>query len=355
MTSPSTPTKIHDVLQLRVEWQEKFEGKKQRYLAVEIYINGEHFETSATGVWSLTHSTFEAGMFHFDTCTCGDAGCADIWNGVIVRHERGAVIWYAPAHEGGSRNAGRILRHRAYRFEYDAYRQEVTACLQRLAKTKRRKKDDVLVTLGEDPADFKRLLDELLSSSTPVDTMEGSPEDRLWNAIIKGDIGGAQCAMVDGADLLQDRDNGESPWECAVTQYACSDVARPCFITELAQYLPAPIPNEARPDWLLKNIVEDGPAELLYQMTVPSGALPLNDARAQRCRERLEGLRPTWPPMRGTGDAEETVQWKNSLDTRRTLLEVELKLEALERSIKMMHANRAMSGSSPSVAAGLVQ
>jgi hypothetical protein len=48
MSVPSTPIKGHDVLQLRVEWRGMFEGKVQRYLAVEIYINGEHFETSAT-------------------------------------------------------------------------------------------------------------------------------------------------------------------------------------------------------------------------------------------------------------------------------------------------------------------
>jgi hypothetical protein len=172
MSFPSTPIKGHDVLQLRVEWQ-RFEGKKQRYLAVEISINGERFETSATGVWDLTHSTFEAGMFHCDTCTCGHAGCADIWNGVIVRHERGTVVWYAPDHDGGSRNAGRPVRHRVYRFDYGAYRQEVTACLQKLAKTKRRKKGDVLVTLNEDPADFKRLLDKLLICAPPVDAMGG--------------------------------------------------------------------------------------------------------------------------------------------------------------------------------------
>jgi hypothetical protein len=353
MSSPSTPTKKHDVLQLRVEWQEKFEGKKQRYLAVEIYINGEHFERSATSVWALTHSTFEAGMFHFDTCTCGVAGCAGIWNGVIVRHERGTVVWYAPDHDGGSRNAGRILRHRVYRFEYDAYRQEVTACLQKLAKTKKRKKGDVLVTLGEDPADFKRFLDELLISSTPVDAMEGSPQDRLWDAIIKGDIGAAQCALVDGADLLQYRDNAESPWDCAVTQYACSDVARSSFITELAQYLPAPIPNEANPDWLLDNVVDEGPAELLYKMMVPSGALPLNDERARRCRERLESLRAMWQSKPAGKKIDERDSWESSLDRRRELLEIELKLEALDRSIKVLEEHRVVSGTRSNTPHGL--
>jgi hypothetical protein len=85
-------------------------------------------------------------------------------------------------------------------------------------------------------------------------------------------------------------------------------VARPSFITELALYLPAPIPNEANPDWLLDNIIEEGPAELLYQMTVPLGALPLNDERAQRCLERLESLRAMWQPKERSTEANETVQ-----------------------------------------------
>lgn len=208
----SAQTKSRDVLELRVEWQDTFEGRKQRYLAVEIYINGEHFETHATDVWCLTHSTFEAGTFHFDTCSCGNAGCAGRWNGVIVRHEAGTVIWYAPDHAGGSRNAGRILRHRVYRFEYEAYRQEVIDCLQNLARTRTREEDDVLVTLTGEPERFEYLLKELLASSGPVVDMQAPPQERLWKAIAAGDIGAAQCALADGADLLLDRDNGESQW-----------------------------------------------------------------------------------------------------------------------------------------------
>jgi len=337
---------MHDILQLRVEWQDRFEGKKQRYLAVEIYINGEHFETSATGVWDLAHSTFEAGMFHFDTCTCGHAGCADKLNGVIVRHEGRRVIWYAPSHQGGSRNAGRILRHRVYRFEYDAYRQEVTVCLQKLAKAKRRKKGDVLVTLNENPADFKRLLDELLMSAPPIDAMESSPQDRLADAIEKGDVLAARCSLVDGADLLQGND-AQCYWQRAVILNGGVGYAQRRFITVLSQYLPTPIPDEANPDWLLNEIVEDGPAELLYQMTVPGGALPLNAERARRCRERLESLRAMWQSNPTDRKTDEADSWENSLDRRRELLESELKLEALDRSIKVLSEHRVVGETRP--------
>lgn len=112
------------------------------------------------------------------------------------------------------------------------------------------------------------------------------------------------------------------------------------FVTELARYLPAPIPNSADPDWLFDNIVEEGPAELLYQMTVPMGVLPLNEQRAQRCLKRLQRLRATLSPSKRSTQMEETENWKDSIGRRRKLLEVDLKLEVLDRVVSMYEEYR---------------
>jgi hypothetical protein len=54
---------------------------------------------------------------------------------------------------------------------------------------------------------------------------------------------------MDGADLLQDEDNGERPWDRAITQ--CLRRGASQFHHRLAQYLPNPIPVVKNPDRLL--------------------------------------------------------------------------------------------------------
>jgi hypothetical protein len=68
-------------------------------------------------------------------------------------------------------------------------------------------------------------------------------------------------------------------------------------------------------------------------MTVPGGALPLSEARAQRACARLDELRAMRQPLDPSSKSDEPASWSDSLDRRRRLLETELKIEALERPI----------------------
>lgn len=330
------PDLPRDVIELHVEWEKTFEGHAQRYLGVAIRINGEPYDTYVTDPEALTESVLRAGEFFISTCSCGWHGCAGIDYGVVVRHEPGVVIWYEPksVYGEGDSEKNAQLRPRAYRFEYQQYRTAVIGSLQKLSLAKRRSKNDMLVYHGRDPADFRAPLKELLENPDQIVDAEGTAQERLAAAIELGNINAAQCALVDGADLLYDERGAESNWERALTLHGSSGFMKRRFLRILALHLPCPIPGEARPEWMLDQVIEDGDAELLHQLTLPGAPLPLNDARTVRCKQLLESLRSTSLPKNIVDEKVTITKWSESVRLRRELLEVELKLEALERSVQ---------------------
>lgn len=77
----------------REDAQQDDESKKLVYL--EIWIDGQHLdEPHPVDLIQLVRSLFEPGEFDIFTCGCGVAACAEIYQGIYVRHEPGRVLWH---------------------------------------------------------------------------------------------------------------------------------------------------------------------------------------------------------------------------------------------------------------------
>jgi hypothetical protein len=167
----------------------------------------------------------------------------------------------------------------------------------------------------------------------------------LDDAVEACDETSTRCALADGADLLTLQDNeAESRWERAVFLHGASGERQRKFVRTLADYLATPIPTESRPEILLKKIMEEGHAELLYQMTVPGGPLALTDARAEVCRAQLATLRSGRKRDEATNGIGDVGEWEKALNHRRELLEIDMTIEALDRSIQMLRFQKAECG-----------
>jgi hypothetical protein len=334
---PATRRLDLDCLNLRVEQLDRFEGTERGHIAVEIYINGEHLPTHATDPAELSRSVLDSREFFFNTCSCGSPQCADIWNGIHVRHEPGIVAWYIPLEFKGSGDAGKRLRERVYRFDWNAYRAEVVRCLQCLIETAHRLPDALLVTHGFEASEARALSDDLLKTDAQQNADDRSPHKRLDDAVEACDEAAARCALADGADLLRlEGNDGECRWERAVFLYGAGGERQRKFVRMLADYLATPIPAESYPEILLKQIVEEGHAELLYRLTAPGGPLVLTDLRAEVCRARLASLRSERQRDEPAIGIRDVGEWEEELNRRRELLEIDMKIEALDRSIQML-------------------
>jgi hypothetical protein len=342
---PATRRLDLDRLNLRVEQLDRFEGTERGHIAVEIHINGEHLPTYATDPAELSRSVLESREFFFNTCSCGSPQCVDIWNGIHVRHEPGIVAWYIPLEFKGSGDTGRRLHERVYRFAWAAYRAEIIRCLQCLIETAHRLPDAVLTMHGFEASKGRALSDDLLKTDAQRNADGRAPHKRLDDAVEACDEASARCALADGADLLTLLDDeGESRWERAVFLHGAGGEWQRKFVRTLADYFATPIPAESYPEILLKQIVEEGHAELLYQMTVPGGPLALTDPRAEVCRAQLVTLRSERQRDQATNGIGDVGEWEEELNRRRDLLEIDMKIEALDRSIQMLHAHRIDDG-----------
>jgi hypothetical protein len=60
----------------------------------QIWVDGVHLnESPAVDVEELVRSLSRAGEFYFFTCSCGQPGCARIWDGIDVRHDLEKILW----------------------------------------------------------------------------------------------------------------------------------------------------------------------------------------------------------------------------------------------------------------------
>jgi hypothetical protein len=98
--------------------KDEYDGKPYLYTIVEIngnpLVNYER-EEFAIDLVALAKTVDQDGDFFIITCTCGDAGCAGITEGIHVVREQGTLQWFFP------KSREDVEEVRTYTFDAESY------------------------------------------------------------------------------------------------------------------------------------------------------------------------------------------------------------------------------------------
>lgn len=89
-------------------------------LVVSLSIDGRLLPSPHLGLLELLASVSRSGEYGIFTCSCGNAGCADVWRKVVVVHEGAFTIWKAYG----------LNPRRIFVFDRNQYRAEILAKLK---------------------------------------------------------------------------------------------------------------------------------------------------------------------------------------------------------------------------------
>jgi len=74
-----------------------FDGK---LIDEELMIDGELINTeNCVDLSELVNSIFDSGEFFILTCDCGEAGCAWLHKGILVKHVQHTICWTMIVHD----------------------------------------------------------------------------------------------------------------------------------------------------------------------------------------------------------------------------------------------------------------
>lgn len=168
-------------------------------------MNGREIRTGTTSVYALAHSVIEPGEHFINTCSCGGPRCAGIRSGVLVRHEPGLIVWYAPSEFLTGEGQAGSLPHTVFRFDRHAYRNEVIRCLRALIRRGQAvaPTEKPFAVLTDTVDLYQALLQKVLAGTKAKAPAAPSAQDRLVDAIHHCDCSAMDCALA-GADLLED-------------------------------------------------------------------------------------------------------------------------------------------------------
>jgi hypothetical protein len=85
-----------DTLTLNFRVQKADDEEGADLLVPELKINNELLTDFVVDTPELVKSISVSGEYFIFTCGCGDSGCADIDNGIIVDHKDGVIKWLIP-------------------------------------------------------------------------------------------------------------------------------------------------------------------------------------------------------------------------------------------------------------------
>ena len=69
--------------------------KKSEYVSFDLKIDGHQPYAGTIDPGELILSTIQGDEYEVFTCSCGVAGCAGIWRGVVVVHDANLILWKA--------------------------------------------------------------------------------------------------------------------------------------------------------------------------------------------------------------------------------------------------------------------
>lgn len=158
-------------------------SEPSRMVAQEIWIDGIHLdEPHVVDVCELVRSIFRPDEFFFFTCTCGEPGCAGIWEGFNVRHVPGKILWRfrRPVKEPHSDQTEEELGQQtsctnAVEYEFDR-EQFVSALDQGLRELRAKPSNSEYCPYGFD----REKLDRLDVRHRPLDWQENPVHRRLY-------------------------------------------------------------------------------------------------------------------------------------------------------------------------------
>jgi len=95
------------------------ENTANRCVALKLAVDGNEPYAGTIDPGELLSSTVQGDEYEIFTCSCGHAGCARIWKGVIVAHQDTLVLWKAYHAKG----------RKIFLFDKEEYRSEIlTKC-----------------------------------------------------------------------------------------------------------------------------------------------------------------------------------------------------------------------------------
>ena len=71
------------------------ERAKETYVSLKLKIDGNEPYSGTIDPGELIRSTIQGDEYEIFTCSCGVAGCAGIWRGVVVVHQDNLILWKA--------------------------------------------------------------------------------------------------------------------------------------------------------------------------------------------------------------------------------------------------------------------
>jgi len=355
LSTGSAPMKVNS-LQLmieRIDAPAERTGRKSGYFyGINIHVDGELIRTYATCIGSLASSTRESGEFFFNTCSCGEPGCVNVHNGVLVQHDGEDVIWYASPVFGYVGKDVEPLQHRTYRFNREQYATEIKECLEALiAQTEHLHDKEIYPVYSLTTERLRESLQELMLPQIYFSALEPA-QDRLWHSIEKQDRIGIICALTDGAGLLLEK-NEWTPWDMAVGLYGRGNRDERDLLEMLVRYLPpiAPVMEEDMyinyQEWALKHAIECAHAEIFLQLAKPDGPVPLTEKLLACCNEEMTEHEHGPRAVSSTNDIEKPVsvsEWCDAADRRRHEFEFHLMREAIDKAAELMRGAAAVRG-----------
>lgn len=108
-------------IQLELDYTTQTDDKSENaaYVALKLKIDGHEPYSGTIDPSALLRSTVQGDEYEIFTCSCGDAGCAGIWRGVIVVHDANRILWKAFYAKG----------RKLFLFDKEQYRSEIlTKC-----------------------------------------------------------------------------------------------------------------------------------------------------------------------------------------------------------------------------------
>jgi hypothetical protein len=125
-----------DVLRIKYEVEVEEGRPPVRWIAPSLWVNDQCIsqdEGVVVDMRNLVATLQGCGEYDILTCGCGEPGCADIWQGIIVFHYHDLVRWLIPdpiVRPEGEDEEERIIVFKDRYFQREDYRRTIASAVE---------------------------------------------------------------------------------------------------------------------------------------------------------------------------------------------------------------------------------